>query len=131
MMGTFSFSGFNGDLHKWDVSNVTNMGWMFKYTYYFNGDISNWNVSKVTNMTAMFQNAKFNGDISDWNVNNVTNMENMFYQARFARDISKWDMQNTTYIDGMFRYNSNFLKDQDIKNCQLKNQYLPDNNCTL
>jgi surface protein len=30
----------------------------------FNGDISKWNVSNVTTMKRMFEESKFNGDIS-------------------------------------------------------------------
>ena len=38
----------------------------------FNQDISNWDVSNVTDMNYMFTNAKkFNQDISSWDVNNV------------------------------------------------------------
>jgi surface protein len=35
----FCGSKFNGDISKWDVSNVKNMGGMF-YMSIFNGDIS-------------------------------------------------------------------------------------------
>ena len=34
----------------------------------FNGDLSRWNVSNVTNMTNMFSGAQFDGDISKWNL---------------------------------------------------------------
>ena len=50
---------------------------MFSYSS-FNGDISKWNVSNVTNMRGMFFSSNFNGDISDWDVGNVTNMGHMF-----------------------------------------------------
>ena len=46
----------------------------------FNGDISKWDVSNVTNMAAMFmQNERFDRDISDWDVSNVIFMDYMFY----------------------------------------------------
>ena len=54
---------FNGDISKWDVSNVTNMKYMF-YNSSFTNNISNWNVSNVTNMYRMFEYSVFNGDIS-------------------------------------------------------------------
>ena len=38
---------FNGDISKWDVSNVTAMAFMFKNCNSFNQDLSSWNVSKV------------------------------------------------------------------------------------
>jgi hypothetical protein len=46
-------NGFNDPLSHWDVSNVTNMTGMFKYSN-FNGDISNWNVNNDTIMSHMF-----------------------------------------------------------------------------
>ena len=44
---------------------------MFLNCYKFNSDISNWDVSNVTNMNFMFHGSKFNGDISKWDVSNV------------------------------------------------------------
>ena len=50
-------SHFNGDISKWDVSNVNNMSYMF-FCSQFNGDILSWNVGNVTNMKCMFENSK-------------------------------------------------------------------------
>ena len=55
----------NGDLSKWDVSNVTNMNLMF-YKSKFNGDISQWDVSNVIFMQSLFDGSAFNGDLSKW-----------------------------------------------------------------
>ena len=75
MSGLFQMSDFNGDISKWDVSKVTNMGGMFNRATSFNQDISKWNVSNVTNMRGMFRHViGFNQDISKWNVSNVTDM---------------------------------------------------------
>ena len=61
-----------------DDSNVTNMSKMFRNSE-FNGDISNWDVSNVTNMDFMFyQNDVFNQDLSDWDVSNVIKKEHIF-----------------------------------------------------
>jgi surface protein len=49
----FSYSNFNGDISRWDVSNVINMAGMFQGSQ-FNGDISKWNVSKVKDMRDIF-----------------------------------------------------------------------------
>ena len=47
--GTGFKNGFNGKISQWDVSNVTNMSYMFYRCESFNQDISGWDVSKVTN----------------------------------------------------------------------------------
>jgi surface protein len=95
-------STFNQDISSWDVSNVTNMGYMFGSSS-FNQDIGSWDVSSVTNMEAMFYNATFNQDISSWDVSNVTDMEGMFYNATdFNQNISSWDVSNVTNMNSMF-----------------------------
>ena len=88
MSEMFADSKFNGDISKWNVSNVKNMRYMFSDSK-FNGDISNWNVSNVENMECMFYDSKFNGDISKWNVSNVTNTFGMFAKSKFKKDIKK------------------------------------------
>jgi len=105
----FYDSKFNGDISKWDVSNVTNMDYMFQDSK-FNGDISKWDVSKVTNMSSMFASSKFNGDISKWDVSKVTNMCCMFKNSKFNGDISNWNVSNVTNMCCMFK-NSKFNGD--------------------
>ena len=106
----FKYSAFKGDISKWNVSNVTTMEDMFERSKYFNGDISKWNVSNVTNMRNMFANSQFNGDISQWKVSNVTDMWYIFWGSQFNGDISKWDVSNVTNMRSMF-YNSQFNGD--------------------
>ena len=90
MSNLFSMSDFNGDISKWDVSNVTDMNEMFYRCKAFNQDISKWDVSNVTNMERMFYGCKsFNQDISTWDVSNVTSMRYMFSEnPAFNGDIS-------------------------------------------
>ena len=72
MSELFKYSKFNGDISKWDVSNVEYMKGMFKGATEFNQDISGWDVSNVADMSEMFMDAfKFNQDISNWKVSNV------------------------------------------------------------
>ena len=101
--------GFNGDISKWDVSNVKSMECMFMNSY-FNGDISKWDVSNVENMECMFANSKFNQDISKWDVSSVETMRSMFEDSVFNRDISRWTPRKLRYADNMFT-KSKFSRD--------------------
>ena len=47
----------------------------------FDGDISKWNTSNVANMEVMFGYSKFNTDISNWDVSNVTKSAYIFYSC--------------------------------------------------
>jgi surface protein len=112
---------FNANLSNWDVSNVTNMYAMFRYAYKFNSDLSSWNTSSVTNMHGMFESAKaFDSDISNWDVSNVTDMSFMFYLAyAFDSDISNWNVSNVTNMRSMF--SSAYAFDSDISNWDVSN----------
>merc|ERR1711990_842721 len=75
-------SSFNGDVSKWDVSEVKVTDDMFNNASSFNGDVSKWDVSKVFDMSFMFAQAnKFSGDLTGWDVSDGTDIANMF----------KWD----------------------------------------
>ena len=133
-----SLRNFNGDISKWDVSNVTNMEWMFRNSK-FNGDIHRWNVSNVKYMGNMFCKSKFNGDISDWDVSNVIDMNSMFADTLFNGDIADWDVSNIRNMIKMFFNAKKF--NQDLSNwefhteklyvanmfdgCSIKDDYIP------
>ena len=104
MCHLFKETRYNGDISKWDTSNVTDMQWMFAAAKNFNQPIGSWDVSNVTNMHGMFWWAKiFNQPISDWDVSNVKYMDQMFHCAyNFNQPIDDWDVSNVTDMSSMF-----------------------------
>jgi surface protein len=101
----FHSSQFNGDISKWDVSNVTNMSCMFQDAISFNQNIGKWDVSNVINMEFMFSHAEsFNQNISNWDVSSVEDMRYMFYYARsFNQNISNWQLNVDVETESIFR----------------------------
>ena len=107
------------DISDWDVSNVTNMSYMFYVCKELKsvGDLSNWDVSNVMSMRSMFYwctELESVEDISEWNVSNVTDIEYMFYRCEsFNQDLSNWDVSNVKFKASAFRY------------CPIKEEYKP------
>lgn len=109
------------NINDWDVSNVTNMAYMFRGAINFNQDIGKWVVSNVTRMEYMFRDASsFNRDIGKWDVANVTRMDRLFKNASaFNQDIGDWDVSNATTLVETFRNAVAF--DQDIGHWNVSN----------
>ena len=114
---------FNQPIGNWDVSNVTNMSYMFALEcglQQFNQDISYWDVSNVTNMQGMLAGStSFSQDLNQWDVSNVTNMISMFYSSSFNQPIGNWDVSNVTLMGGMFF--DNFQFNQNISEWDVSN----------
>ena len=101
-------------LENWDVSNVTNMRYMFNNCRNFNSDLSNWDVSNVEDMTCMFYNCKkLNFDLSKWDISNINDMQSMFiYCEQLKQDFSTWNIdQNKVDCYTMFK-GCNKMKDE-------------------
>ena len=65
---------------------------MFAYSKFTgeNGNISKWDVSNVEDMRYMFFESKFNGDLSNWNVNNLKDTEYMFDDCPLENNPPAW-----------------------------------------
>ena len=115
----YDANGFNQDIGDWNVSNVNNMKGMFYNATGFNQDIGAWDVSNVIDMSFMFYSAaEFNQDIGEWDVSNVVNMESMFYAASsFDQDLGLWDVSHVgsyTYVDPITFTNIGFMEYSSI-----------------
>jgi surface protein len=110
MSELFAYCPFNGDISRWNTSNVTKMYSMFSGTTAFNQPIGNWDVSNVTDMAHMFWDAKaFNNNVYDWDVSSVTDMSGMFAGTRrFNQPIDRWDVGNVENMGRMFEAASAF-----------------------
>ena len=111
----YPYYHYNYNVSRWDVSNVTDMGFMFFGCANFNCDLSQWDVSKVTNMKSMFNGCEnFNSDLSGWKVSGVKYMQDMFYVCKnFNSDLSGWDVSNVTNMQDMFNGCSSLEKIPD------------------
>lgn len=113
---SFMFYGttvFNGDLSGWDVSKATNMSSMFKLATVFNKNISGWDVSKVTDFSALFYGAEaFDQNIGGWTVSSAIDMSHMFSGAKaFNQPLTNWNVSNVTNMRSMFGGATLFNKD--------------------
>lgn len=88
-----------------NLSEVSDMSYMFHAVKNLNANLNNWDVSNVSDMTGLFKSASdMSANISDWNVSQVTSMASMFEDAyRFSSDISQWDVSSVTDMNRMFK----------------------------
>ena len=96
------------DLSGLDVSNVTNMSYLFNgASHLTNLNLSGWETSNVTDMSYMFYNASSltTLDVSHFDTSNVVNMREMFRGTSqlTALDISGWDVSNVKNMNSMFK----------------------------
>ena len=112
----FREAKFKEDISKWNVSNVTNMSYMFEKAKEFNTSLDKWNVSNVRNMKYMFSRAyEFDVDINTksvtvngqtyiaWDVSNVTDMSQMFsFKQTKYKPFDKWNVSNVKNMEAMF-----------------------------
>lgn len=119
---TYNVSKYNG-FENLDVSNVTNMASMFRYSGYSQNtsdqqvpNVTNWNTAKVTSMNGMFyefghEANKVLGvpDVSGWNTGNVTDLSWMFYEYAYndtsfnaVPAVDGWNTDKVVCLDLIF-----------------------------
>ncbi|SHH07974.1 BspA family leucine-rich repeat surface protein [Flagellimonas flava] len=96
--GTIEWKSFNGAFQECaymeynatdepNLTNVTDLSFMFYKAYDFNGDIGDWDVSTITNMSYMFGNAEsFDQNLGGWNITAVTNMSGMLSNSKLSME---------------------------------------------
>lgn len=106
----YGFDNFNGNISKWDVSNVKYMSYMFLDNFEFNQPLNDWDVSHVTNMYCMFSDAEsFNQPLDKWNTKNLEDSALMFVGANsFNQNLSSWNSNKISDCRGMFKDAKNF-----------------------
>ena len=102
----FSNSTFGSlDLSGWDVSSVTDVGYMFSNSTFGSLDLSGWDVSSVGSLQTLLTGISARSlDLSDWDVSSVTDMSYMFSgcSSLEALDLSGWDVSSVTDMSSMF-----------------------------
>ncbi|WP_417861540.1 BspA family leucine-rich repeat surface protein [Winogradskyella sediminis] len=120
----YGIDSINQSINNWNVSNVNDMSYMFSEMGAITTSLSNWNVSNVTNMSHMFDGSEFYNqtlNINSWNVSNVTDMSYMFSFGTnsFNEPLNNWDVSSVVTMEGMFYYNQSFV--QPLNNWNVSN----------
>lgn len=95
----FGHTPFNQPIGNWDVSNVTDIKWMFHGCNQFNQPLNNWNTSNIIRMDHAFHFCSaFNQDLSNWKTSKVTNLDFLFGSANiFNQNLGDWDLSSVIY----------------------------------
>ena len=89
-----------------DLSNVTNMAYMFWSAHSLNDPINHWDISNVTSISGIFRGASaFNQSLDNWNTSNVTAMSSVFENATsFDQPLNNWDISSASDMYNFFAY---------------------------
>ena len=111
----FYYSDSKAKLSKFDgtnldVSNVTNMSYMFQHNQISDlSPLANWNVNNVTDMSNMFANNQISdlSPLTNWKVSKVTAIYYMFQDNQISdlSPLASWKTDNVTNMNFMFQSN--------------------------
>ncbi|NBT30203.1 MAG: BspA family leucine-rich repeat surface protein, partial [Gammaproteobacteria bacterium] len=95
-----------------DVSNLTDMAYMFQGAKSFNEDLTQWTTGNVKNMPYVFQNAQAFNQPLPWDTSKVEVMSYMFDKAyKFDQPLSDWETTSVRLMRGMFQSAEDFNQD--------------------
>ena len=96
--GTTALVDNGGRINDWDTSNIIIMGYVFRLSN-FNQNINDWDVSNVEFLGFMFSlNDNFNQPLNSWELSSNVNLFKMFSNATaFNQDLSAWDISCLLY----------------------------------
>ena len=118
------FAEFNGKITLWNVSNVTDMQYMFSFCKKFNGNLSGWNLKNVEDAKFMFKLCEsFEGKgLEKWDVSNIEVSRGMFFNCKkFNTNISKWKLSKC--VDASFMFDGCTTFNQDLSSWDLRHLY--------
>ena len=120
-----------------DLSQATDLSWMFVGNKSLKGESANWNwnTSTITKMSGVFQNAnQFNQNVGSWDVSKVTDTAGMFNGASAFNNggsdsITNWDTSSFVIANDMFRKATSFnqpIGSWNMKKVQFLVRFLSD-----
>ena len=120
-----------------DLSQATDLSWMFVGNKSLKGESANWNwnTSTITKMSGVFQNAnQFNQNVGSWDVSKVTDTAGMFngasaFNNRGSDSITNWDTSSFVIANDMFRKATSFnqpIGSWNMKKVQFLVRFLSD-----
>ena len=96
-----------GDVSSLDVSNVTNMGYLFGHVDKLTVDVSSWDTSSVTSLINFANNSGGSGSITgyeNWDTASLVGaLTAAFAYQSNAQEFPLWDASNVTSLSTLFR----------------------------
>ena len=95
------------DLNDIDVSEITDICYLFENIKPVKVNMNNWNVSNVTDIHGLFWNNRITEEIhiENWDVRNVESAYGVFYFCTKVKklDLDKWNLSSCKEFDLMFK----------------------------